>query len=148
MSFTLLLILALVAALLYVGLKALRLHYEQKEHEVQLNVMLRSGEMRAHHSLHTQLSRVISIHHLLEQNGSVLPEKWQKAFAALYSEEAVHFRNGAKLSEQLETLGFSTQQVGWLIRWSAQYPEHMVILLLSLLSGLPEEQAWGVAHDI
>lgn len=142
------LILALVIALLFVGLKALRLHYEQKEHEVQLNSMLRSGEYRAHHSLNSQMSRVIRIHHLLEKEGSALPEKWQKTFAALYSEQAIHFRDDSKLSTQLEALGFSTQEVGHLIRWSAKYPEHMVILLLSLLSGLPEEQAWGVAHDI
>lgn len=148
MSFTLLLILALVVALLYVGLKALRLHYEQKEHEVQLKVMQRSGALHAHQSLNGQLSRVIRIHHLLEQEGSVLSEKWQKAFSALYSEEAVHFRNGEQLSKQLDALGFTTHQVGWLIRWTAQYPEHMVILLLALLSGLPEEQAWGVALDV
>lgn len=142
------LILTLAVALLFVGLKALRLHFEQKEHEVQLNIMLRNGEYRAHHSLNGQLSRVIGIHRLLEQKGSVLPEKWQKAFATLYSEQAIHFRDDSKLSMQLEALGFSIQEVGHLIRWSAKYPEHMVILLLSLLSGVPEEQAWGVAHDI
>lgn len=107
---------------------------------------LRQGRREALSSLSLELSYSVSVLGLLQgPAAAAVPQHLRKAFELLLQVEPYSLTQDQELA-QLQDLGLSLKRALLLIRWRDSRPETLVALLLAVLSGMPEDQAWRIAH--
>jgi hypothetical protein len=119
-----------------------------KPNQQALNYARRGGIEHANECLLRELSYAVSIHKLLRQPGTAVPEKWATAFELLFA-EVVPFRfpDEATVGRLLE-LGFTEQNARYMVSSRHTAPEGLVVQLLAVMSGIPEPEVWGVTRNI
>jgi hypothetical protein len=124
-------------------MRFLRKFFQSRESE--LDSARQEGVKEAHRQLLSELGYIIGTRRLLRHHRNTVPQNWVAAFELLLPGTDGRVLPEHSIKQELIKIGFNEQDAQALLN-QRNRPEALVVQMVAVMSGMPEEKTWGLVR--